>query len=262
MSVLAMTVACADVYVNQGCTCVGGNALNWLTRCRKLGVERCAFLGAVGDDEAGRAAARHLAGAGVDVSRLHVLPGRTASNRIHLGEDGERRFQPDSWESGVYGDFRLSEEDWRFAQGFDVWAMASVDPNFPALLERRTQGQTVAIDYLDTGDLAGMARALDRLDLVFASGDEQLAAGMRALARQSGKLLVTTLGPAGSVAFHGEAVLRQPALPVEKVVDTTGCGDAFQAAFTLSWVAARRLDRALAAGAAAAQDVLGRVGGF
>jgi len=42
---------------------------------------------------------------------------------------------------------------------------------------------------------AGMARALDRLDLVFASGDEQLAAGMRTLARQSGKLLVTTPGP-------------------------------------------------------------------
>jgi fructoselysine 6-kinase len=262
MDVLGMTVACADVYENRCETRVGGNAVNYLTRCRRLGVARCSFVGAVGDDEAGRAVAHHLAREGIDGSHLRVLSGRTASNRIHVGADGERRFLPDSWESGVYGTFRLSEDDWSFALGHDLWTMASVDPSFAEMLRRRTPRQTVSVDFLDTGDLAGMERALERVDLVFASGDDGLADGMRALARRTGKLLVTTLGAGGSVTFQGEEVVRQPALAVAEVVDTTGCGDAFQAAFAVSWLERHRLRDALLAGARAAQEVIGRFGGW
>jgi fructoselysine 6-kinase len=261
MRVLGMTVACQDLYVHQGETRVGGNAVNFLTCCRRLGTDRCTFVGAVGDDEAGRAAALHLQAWGIDASHLYVLPGATASNRIHVGDDGERRFLPDSWRSGVYGDFRLAEEDWRFALEHDVWAMAAVDPNAPEALRRRTGRQTVVIDFLDTADLAGMERALSRVDLLFASGDEALAEGMSGLARRSGQLLVTTLGAGGSVAFHGGEVAREPALPVPAVVDTTGCGDAFQAAFTLAWLERAGLQQALRAGAWAAAEVIGRLGG-
>ncbi|HHT77616.1 MAG TPA: hypothetical protein GXZ67_07025, partial [Clostridiaceae bacterium] len=41
-----------------------------------------------------------------------------------------------------------------------------------------------------------------------------------------------TLGAKGSVAICNGETIVQEALPVQRVVDTTGCGDAFQSGFT------------------------------
>jgi len=46
-----------------------------------------------------------------------------------------------------------------------------------------------------------------------------------------------------------DRVYRQTAFSVEKVVDTTGCGDAFQAAFTFEYYKSRNVSAALLAGA-------------
>jgi sugar/nucleoside kinase (ribokinase family) len=51
------------------------------------------------------------------------------------------------------------------------------------------------------------------------------------------------------------------AVPVEHVVDTTGCGDAYQAAFTVAWFKNKDIQAAMEAGSMAASDVLSHLGG-
>lgn len=69
------------------------------------------------------------------------------------------------------------------------------------------------------------------------------------------------LNAEGSLALDGNGERFQPAQPVDEVIDTTGYGDAYQAAFSLSWFADGNLERAMEKGTAAAAKVLSRFGG-
>ena len=61
-------------------------------------------------------------------------------------------------------------------------------------------------------------------------------------------MVVVTLGAAGSLAwFRGEEYARKAAA-VPTVVDTTGAGDAFAAAFLAAWLRQQDVDIALRAG--------------
>jgi len=80
------------------------------------------------------------------------------------------------------------------------------------------------------------------------------------LAAQCRTVLVLTLGAGGSVAFRGRERWRQPALPLARVVDTTGCGDAFQAAFLSCWLKSQDPAASLRAGAEAGRDCATHLG--
>lgn len=59
------------------------------------------------------------------------------------------------------------------------------------------------------------------------------------------KCIVLTLGTNGSIAFSGSRRYTQNALPLEKVIDTTGYGDAFQAGLTANYYHERDIAKAL-----------------
>ena len=83
---------------------------------------------------------------------------------------------------------------------------------------------------------------------------------LRKIASDAGILVVLTLGADGSIAFSRDKVCRQAALPLQRVVDTTGCGDAFQAAFTCEFLRTGNLQEALLQGAMAGRIAAGRFG--
>ena len=56
--------------------------------------------------------------------------------------------------------------------------------------------------------------------------------------------------------------MMQPAVDVKKIVDTTGCGDAFQAAFTVSYFKDGDIRKALKAAAQQAAKVIQHYGAF
>jgi adenosine kinase len=58
--------------------------------------------------------------------------------------------------------------------------------------------------------------------------EERTGQSLRALARHV-KALVVTLGAQGSRIFAGDALHEIPVAPAERVVDPTGCGDAYRA---------------------------------
>jgi fructoselysine 6-kinase len=261
MKVVAMTVCTVDGYPEQGVECVGGNSLNFATQCRRSGVEHVALVGGVGTDENGTIVLDHLREEGVDVSHVHRQEGATATNKLYITEEGERFEKPGSWNGGVYETFRLSDDDWDFVNRHDVVAMPCLDPSFAQALERVNSGCRFVVDVMHTRGFDTVAVNADRIDIAFFADDREIVPHLEQVARESGVLTVLTMGAGGSLALLDGESHFQPALPVERVVDTTGCGDAYQAAFTVSWLKDRDVQRAMRAGAEAASLVLAHFGG-
>lgn len=69
------------------------------------------------------------------------------------------------------------------------------------------------------------------------------------------------LGAAGSIAIRNGETIAEPALPLEKVIDTTGCGDAFQAGFTAEYIESRDIRKALRKRAELGQTAAAHHGG-
>jgi sugar/nucleoside kinase (ribokinase family) len=261
VKIVAMTVCTVDGYPDQGIECVGGNSLNFATQCRRSGVEHVSLVGGVGMDDYGTVVLDHLRGEGIDVSHVHRLDGATATNKLYVTDNGERFEKPGSWNGGVYETFRLSDDDWDFVNQHDIVATTCGDPNFAQALERVDAGRGFVVDFMHIHDYDTMAANTERISIIFMNGDREVVARVKPIAEQGQALLVVTMDAAGSIALRGEETFFQQALPVARVVDTTGCGDAYQAAFTVSWFRTGDVQQAMAAGAEAASLVLTHFGG-
>ena len=240
---------------------VGGNSLNFAAQCKLLGYENTSVIGAVGNDRFGKLIENQLDKLKINRSSLYKIGEPTASNKIFINDKGDRYFKEDSWNGGAFDKFRLSEKDWNSLVDSDIVAMPAGDPNLRELLKRRTKNQLIVIDFLDYLGIDFIKEHIDNIDIVFLSGKEEILYELQALSSQKEKLIVPTLGAIGSVAFFENKKYYQEAIEVDKVVDTTGCGDAFQAAFSIEWLKTKDIEMSLKAGSIAASKVLSFTGG-
>jgi fructoselysine 6-kinase len=248
MKVACFSVAALDYFPQQGKYHAGGNSLNQAIRFRQMG-HSSAFVGAVGTDEAGDRLAALLQAESVDVSHLRRIDGPTACNRIMNDETGERYGVEGAWAGGVYGRFKLDEADWDYLNRFEVWATHANCPSYLSALEQKTSAQFMAVDFLHLKDYELLQKSLRVVDIAYFGGTPEMADDLAGIAKANRGVIVLTLGARGSMAFEGDRVYSQKALATGKVVDTTGCGDAFQAAFTASYFAAKDIRASLLAGA-------------
>jgi fructoselysine 6-kinase len=199
---------------------------------------------------------------------VSTRPGATARQDILLAPGGERIFPPGGYTLGVLDGFRLDDAAAEFVSGHDVIACAlftQLEPLFAQVLALPSEARRVA-DFLDLSDYGCdpgiVERYAEQLTIAFVSGDRALAERLRPLARATRCQIVVTLGAEGSLALVRGEPLYQPAAPVSHVVDTTGCGDAFQAAFTVAYLRTGDTARALRAGAEQAALVTQHLGAF
>ena len=256
MKIIALSSFCVDFFPEQGNVYIGGNSLNFATQCKLSGVDNIAVVGAIGNDEFGIRIEQHFDKLEIDRSHLYRTDKPTASNKIFINKQGDRYFKADSWNGGAFDFFRLSNDDWTFLEKGDIIAMPAGDPNLKSLLHKRTKEQVVMIDFLDYHPIGFIEELIDQIDIVVLSAKDGMLKELEKLAVKSNKLIIATLGAKGSVAFHHKRTYFQKALEVDDIVDTTGCGDAFQAAFVIEWFKSRNIQRGLSEGARAARKVL------
>jgi fructoselysine 6-kinase len=256
-----------DRYLDLGRDTVGGISLNVAVNARRCGAGRVGLVSCVGDDAGGALARAKLSREGVEAAHVSTLPGATARQDIRMLPGGERLFPPGGYHSGVLADLRLTPADIAYVRGFDLAVVPifrQIEHIARAVLEDAAFAGRRAADFLDGSDLGaglrGIEAYLPHLDLAFVSGDATAVEMLAPIARESRTLIVVTLGAEGSVALSGAERVFQPAAPAPDPVDTTGAGDAFQAAFALAYLAHGDIRRALAAGAKRAAQVIGHYG--
>jgi sugar/nucleoside kinase (ribokinase family) len=252
----------------------GANVAAWLAW---LGAP-VVLVGCVGDDEAGRRAARSLAASGV-TARLVVDPGRTGAVVVIVGTDGERTMLSDAGANARLDAADLPRDAFRpgarlHLSGYALLREGSRGAALAALSEARRAGMPASVDPSSRAPLAAVggpsflemvreAGAIiatrDEAEVLTGTRDPEAAAALLVDGRDE---VVLKLGDDGALwRGPGGASARVEAVaPPGPVVDSTGAGDAFAAA----WLARRREGEepaaALAAACTLAAEVVTRPG--
>jgi sugar/nucleoside kinase (ribokinase family) len=246
----------------------GGISANFARHARRVFApdDRIHLISASGDDaEAATLAQSAVAAAGV---RCHFtdLPGRTPVQYIEVQPNGERCFL--RYEEGVLGGFRMHRRHLDLAADADVLVtpvFQQIVALFESVLAMPVKGKR-AVDFADFAehpDFAGVTSWLKQIDVAFFGLEpeqQDLIQRLETLARESGRLLLVTLGGAGSVAFRGDEVCHMQAIRVADVRDTTGAGDAYAAGFLSQFLHGADLATAMEKGARLAAQTIQRIG--
>ncbi len=243
----------------------GGMAANAALACARLGA-RVRFVGATGDDDAGRLVRRQLTAEGIDLTHLQCLTqAHTSVSAIIVDERGERHIFNHLGNAlalaAIPGD-----------AVFDGCDAVLVDPRWPA-------GAHAALQWANRHDRLSVldADVAPRQDLdtlvacalwvvfsepglaVWGPGLAREAALRRSLAHGARQVAVT-LGDKGVEVLLNGSLMVLPA-PAIQAVDTTGAGDVFHGAFTLALARGSAAPDALMYAAAAAALKCTRSGG-
>jgi ribokinase len=257
---------------------LGGKGANQAVAAARAGAE-VHLLGCVGDDAAGTDAVAELAGKGVLVDRLRVHAERpTGYAAVTVGRDGEN--------SIVVSPGANHGVDVATVRG-DLHELLTDTRPTTVLLQGELRGDVVATTA-DVADGAGVpwivnlapylhlaTDLLRRAAVVVVNREEldQLAAGIGTPRSRDdlptrarhvhevlrGPALVVTLGSSGSLVVT-DAVTPVTATLVDRVVDTTGAGDAFVGTLAAALAGGASLTDAVRSGTAAGAATVGRSG--
>ena len=248
MKIACFSVATVDFFPQQNKYYAGGNSLNQVIRYSQMG-HRSAFIGAIGTDEAGDRIENLLQAESVDISHMKRLKGNTARNQIINDDFGERYGIEGAWDGGVYEEYQLGERDWDYISNHEIWATHANSPCYAEALKRKKDSQMMSVDFLHLKDYELLKKSLEVIDIAFFGGTIDMVDELLMVSREYERIIVLTLGSEGSIAFEGGKMYMQAALAIDKVIDTTGCGDAFQAAFTASYYETNDIEASLSTGA-------------
>lgn len=251
-----------DTYVDLGLQFPGGNAVNVAVMARRLGCP-AAYLGCLGDDDAGRLIEDALAAEGVETVRCRHPRGPNA--RVLIAHNaGDRRFVRSSpGVRGAWGGF--DDEDLAYVAGFDHVHTSIYSELGPDLAAIGRAARGLSFDYSERWTAENLAATLPHVGIAFLSYPHVAAEDCRRLAEDCAargpRTVVVTRGLAGSIALVDGRFHEGGVVPAE-TVDTLGAGDGFIAGFLVSYLTAPDIGAALAAGADNAARVCGHHGAF
>lgn len=254
----------------------GGNVAAWLA---SLG-NSVVLIGRVGDDPFGREAVQRLEESGVS-ARVTIDPvAGTGTCVVLVGADGERTMLPDAGANSTLSVADLPVDVLGGARhlhlsGYTLLNPGSRDAGLTALATAREAGVPTSVDAASAAPLEAVGRAeftrvTEGVDLLFCTLDEAevLSASrdpevVRARLTAYYPLLVLKLGSGGVLwcAADLSATCRVPAVAASApVVDTTGAGDAFAAAFLSATGRGEEVAQSLTAACSLAATVVTREG--
>jgi ribokinase len=249
----------------------GGSAANVAVWAKRLGAE-VSLVGQVGADRLGDLMRAHLDDEGVGACVRTVPGGHTMRIGVVVRPDAEHAFitdhsRPLRLDAGDLPLALLDDADAVFLNGYAVFMAGSASFAAPLLAEARRRGILVAFDPSSFSLVRayGAPRLLGdvgALDLLIANAEEARAlvpGGQLAGLLSPTAVAVVKKGGDGATAFGPGGPVSSPAEPIV-VADTTGAGDAFDAAFLVEYLSHRDLRLALAAANHLGAHVASRLG--
>ena len=213
----------------------GGQIATAMVAGARLGL-RTAFCATVGDDSEATEIISGLDGEGVDIAGIQRF-GR-ASTRVALvlvDERGERLVIETGRSTSAPAPSMLRE---RIAQARIVH-LDVTEPAYAMLAAHHAHERDtlVSLDLDHAGP--GLDELLPLIDVCITSrgvpeqltGEANLEAALRCLADKTGGLVGCTLDGDGAALLDDGHLILSPAFPVDRMIDTTACGDTFRAAF-------------------------------
>lgn len=233
----------------------GGKGSNQAIGIRRLGGD-VRFVCKVGDDVFGRSARELFAAEGLDATVLADPDAATGAGIITVDEAGQNAIAvaPGANARLSPADVRGTMSDW-----FD-WLLLQLETPVEtvraAAAAARDAGARVVLNPAPAGQLPD-----DLLDLIHVltpnetelevlagrpvSSVEQARDAAQSV-RRPGQHVVVTRGAAGALWVSDEGPVEIPGVRVEEVVDTTGAGDAFNAALVFALAEGRAVQDAIA----------------
>lgn len=262
--------------------CGGGSAANTAAALARLGVPT-RFVGAVGDDAAGRHAVASLAREGVDVDGVQTIAAEpTVMVLVVLPPDGDRLIYVWPPRGGAHAmldvgsaDEAVDEAEWLHVSGICLRVTPARDALLAAMSRARRRGVPVSLDLnlrlenwgWESGFREIAHSAVEHADIVLGSAVDEITplgghtdpiAAARILG-DGGRLVVARMGSAGAMAVTDEQTVEAPGFDVD-VMDTVGAGDAFDAGFIAARIGRLSLEAALSWGNAVAALTIARHG--
>lgn len=225
---------------------VAGTAGGTVVDCAKLGLD-CLAVGAVGDDEKADWMLATMERHGIDVSAMQRLKGVPSSaTMLNIRPNGER---PALHVRGASDHFDVPADSYDTVLGSPIVHLGGTgllrrldgEPSRILLEEAKRRGRTVTFDLIaaDENSSAIVDPLLPYIDYFMPSIEEAMVmSGRNSPAGAADHFIdkgatccVFTLGAEGAYYAHSDGTrLSVPAYRID-VVDTTGCGDAFDAGF-------------------------------
>ena len=237
----------------------GGAAANVAVWARRLGAD-VALVGKIGDDTLGMLMRAHLQTEGVARQVITVAGGLSTRVGILVSADGEHSFVIDHtkvlrFEEGDAPPSLLDAADAVFFTGYDIFLARSTTFLAPLLAAARRRSIPILFDpssfaLIEAFGPGRLMAGVGPVDVLIANDAE--AAALREgrpleTLQAWARLAVVKQGAEGASAYARGDAWHARANPV-KVVDTTGAGDAFDAAFMVEWLSSRNIEAALQAG--------------
>lgn len=257
----------------------GGSAANTVAGVAALGGV-AAFAGKTKDDRLGNLFRAKMAERGVRFDTPHGpddLPGATARSMILVTPDAERSMCTDLGVSGLLYANELprgaiESAKITYLEGY-LWDSPDTKHAFEQAVGLAEQARgLVALTLSDTFCVERHRESFKTLvseyvDILFANEEEILAlyqtrdleeATVRA--ERETPLAIITRSEKGCIVAADRQQTVIPAYPIEKLVDTTGAGDAFAAGFLLGFCHGRDLETCGRMGCLAAAEVIQHLG--
>jgi sugar/nucleoside kinase (ribokinase family) len=255
----------------------GGSAGNTIAGVASFG-GKAAYLGKVANDKLGEVFAHDMRAVGAHFATPPLVDGKaTAVSMINVTPDGQRTMCTFLGASVEFTDADVDKDVIEgakivYLEGYLFDAEAARRAFAKAAALAHGSGRMIALTLSDAFVVerhrAGLMGFIEgQVDLLFANETELKALfqtdhfdrALHAL-RPHVKIAAVTRGEKGSVVFdHGER-LTVDAVPVDKVVDTTGAGDQYAAGFMFGLSRGRPLQQCGQLASLAASEVISHYG--
>jgi ribokinase len=221
----------------------GGPAGNAAAGAAALGM-RTTFAGTVGDDPDGRQILADFARQGVDTSMVKVRPGATSAI-AYLWIEEKTGNRSCAWTREGLDELTADEINPEAIASAKVLHVDGHNAAGAIAAAKVAREAGVLVNYDAGTHRDGMEDLLGLADLMICSeefilkltGLQDAEEAVRQVwAKYHPKVCGATMGVRGSMAFDGKDFVRCPAFKVEKVVDTTGCGDLFHTGFAIRYL--------------------------